>query len=510
MREWLDGGLNDWDITRDAPYFGIEIPGAKGKYFYVWLDAPIGYLASLKSYLDKKGLDFAKVLADPKLEQIHFIGKDIIYFHTLFWPAMLKFAGRKVPDNVFVHGFLTLTGEKLSKSRGITVSPQKYAELGLNPEWLRYYLAAKLNARVEDLDFNPDDFLARVNSDLVGKYVNIASRAAGFISKRFGGRLSEEPLSAGRELKHKLRGNVAAPVPDNEEQVPGILFEVRSFADQVAADYDARDFGKAIRQVMFLADRVNQYVDEQKPWEIAKEPGQEAALQWFCTLYLELFRILTIYLKPVLPRVAEDVEAFLALAKPLTWEDVTSALKPGHTVQPYRHLLSRIDPKQIEQLLEPLSEAKPEAAKPAAGRGPGIPPGARGAPEARAHPARGRDDLHRRLRQDRPARGAHRRRGAGRRRRQAPQAHAGHRHRDAHRLRRHPLGVHAQGPRGPPHRDGRQPRAAQDALRRIPGHGARRRRRQLDLPPRARIRGDAGHAHQVTPMTDAERFIGRE
>ena len=215
---------------------------------------------------------------------------------------MLKFSGRKVPDNVYVHGFLTLTGEKLSKSRGVTVSPQKYADLGLNPEWLRYYLAAKLNARVEDLDFNPDDFLARVNSDLVGKYVNIASRAAGFISKRFGGRLSDEPLSAGRELKHKLRGNVAAPAPDNEEQVPAILFEVRSFADQVAADYDAREFGKAIRQVMFLADRVNQYVDEQKPWEIAKEPGQEAALQWFCTLYLELFRILTIYLKPVLPQ----------------------------------------------------------------------------------------------------------------------------------------------------------------------------------------------------------------
>ena len=370
VREWLDGGLNDWDITRDAPYFGIEIPGAKGKYFYVWLDAPIGYLASLKAHLEKKGQDFAKYIADPKVEQVHFIGKDIIYFHALFWPAMLKFSGRKVPDFVYVHGFLTLTGEKLSKSRGITVSPQKYADLGLNPEWLRYYLAAKLNARVEDLDFNPDDFVARVNSDLVGKYVNIASRAAGFISKRFGGRLSDEPLSAGRELKHKLRGNVAAPVPDDEEQVPAILFEVRSFADQIAADYDARDFGKAIRQVMFLADRVNQYVDEQKPWEIAKEPGQEAALQWFCTLYLELFRILTIYLKPVLPKVAEDVEAFLALAKPLVWEDVPNALRPGHVVQAYRHLLSRIDPKQIEQLLEPPSEAKPEPAKPAAPEAP--------------------------------------------------------------------------------------------------------------------------------------------
>jgi methionyl-tRNA synthetase len=365
VREWLEGGLNDWDITRDAPYFGIEIPGSPGKYFYVWLDAPIGYLASLKNFLDKKGPDaFAKYLADPKVEQIHFIGKDIIYFHTLFWPAMLKFAERKIPDFVYVHGFLQLGGEKMSKSRGVSVSPQKYLDLGLNPEWIRYYLAAKLNARVEDMDFNPDDFLARVNSDLVGKYVNIASRAVGFIAKRFGGKLSEEPLSAGRELKHKMRGNLAAPVTD-DEQAPAILFEVRSFADAIAADYDAREFSKALRQVMFLADRVNQYVDEQKPWEIAKEPGQDAALQWFCTLYLELFRILTVYLKAVLPRVAEDVEAFLALAKPLTWEDVGSPLKPGHVVQPYRHLVSRIDPKQIDQLLEPPSEAKPEGAKPA-------------------------------------------------------------------------------------------------------------------------------------------------
>jgi methionyl-tRNA synthetase len=363
VREWLEGGLNDWDITRDAPYFGFEIPDAPGKYFYVWLDAPIGYLAALKNLLDRKGPDaFAKYLADPKLEQVHFIGKDIIYFHILFWPAMLRFAERKVPDNVYVHGFLQMSGEKMSKSRGVSVSPQRYCEIGLDVEWLRYYLAAKLNARVEDMDFNPDDFLARVNSDLVGKYVNIASRAAGFIAKRFGGKLSEEPLSAGRELKHKMRGSLAAPVPD-DEQAPAILFEMRSFADAIAADYDAREFSKAIRQVMFLADRVNQYVDEQKPWEIAKEPGQDAALQWFCTLYLELFRILTIYLKPVLPQVAEEVEAFLALPRPLAWEDVGSPLKPGAVVQPYRHLVSRIDPKQIDQLLEPPSEAKPEPAK---------------------------------------------------------------------------------------------------------------------------------------------------
>ena len=367
VREWLDSGLNDWDITRDSPYFGIEIPGAPGKYFYVWLDAPIGYLASLKNYLGRKGLDFDKYLADPKVEQIHFIGKDIIYFHTLFWPATLKFSERKLPDNVYVHGFLQLSGEKMSKSRGVSVSPQRYIELGLNPEWVRYYLAAKLNARVEDLDFNPDDFLARVNSDLVGKYVNIASRAAGFIGKRFAGELSGEPLSAGRELKHKMRGNLAAPVPD-DEQAPAILFEVRSFADAIAADFEAREFSKAIRQIMFLADRVNQYVDEQKPWEIAKEAGQDAALQWFCTLYLELFRILTIYLKPVLPKVAEEVEAFLGFAKPLTWEDIGTPLKPGHKVQPYRHLISRIDPAQIDQLLEPPQEAKSEpSAKPSAG-----------------------------------------------------------------------------------------------------------------------------------------------
>jgi len=365
VREWLEGGLNDWDITRDAPYFGIEIPDAPGKYFYVWLDAPIGYLASLKNFLAKKGQDFDKYLADKNLEQVHFIGKDIIYFHTLFWPAMLKFSERKVADNVFVHGFLQLSGEKMSKSRGVSISPQKYIDLGLNPEWVRYYLAAKLNARVEDVDFNPDDFLARVNSDLVGKYVNIASRAAGFITKRFNGALSEEPLSAGRELKHKMRGNLAAPEAE-EDQAPSILFEVRSFADAIAADYDAREFGKAIRQVMFLADRVNQYVDEQKPWEIAKEPGQDAALQWFCTLYLELFRILTIYLKPVLPKMAEDVEEFLGLAKPLTWEDVGSPLKPGHKVQPYRHLVSRIDPKQIDQLLEPEDAKGQPAAAPAA------------------------------------------------------------------------------------------------------------------------------------------------
>jgi methionyl-tRNA synthetase len=370
VQEWLgDNGnageksLGDWDISRDAPYFGIEIPGAKGKYFYVWLDAPIGYLASLKNYLESKGQDFEKYVNDPKVEQYHFIGKDIIYFHTLFWPAMLKFSGRKPPTNVLVHGFLTLTGEKLSKSRGVSISPQKYVDLGLNTEWVRYYLAAKLNNKVEDLDFNPEDFVARVNSDLIGKYVNIASRAAGFITKRFNGKLTEEPLSAGRELFHKMRGQLAGTAGAPDDQVPSILFEVRNFAEQLAQDYDAREFSKAIRQIMFLADRVNQYVDEQKPWEIAKEAGQDAALHWFCTLYLELFRILTVYLKPVLPKVAEDVEAFLGI-KPLDWEDVATALKPGSAIQPYKHLMSRIDPKQIDALLE-APDAPKEAPVPA-------------------------------------------------------------------------------------------------------------------------------------------------
>jgi methionyl-tRNA synthetase len=279
---------------------------------------------------------------------------------------MLKFAGRKVPDNVYVHGFIMLSGEKMSKSRGVSISPQRYLDVGLNPEWFRYYVAAKLNDRVEDLDFNPDDFVARVNSDLIGKYINIASRAAGFITKRFGGKLSEEVLSAERELFHKMRGALASPNAESADQVPSILFEVRSFADQIAADYEAREFGKALRQVMFLADRVNQYVDEQKPWEIAKENGQEAVLQWFCTLYLELFRILTIYLKPVLPRVAEEVEAFLGIAKPMNWDDVTVALKPGQLVQPYKHLMARIEPALIDELLEPPKETPPPS-RPAKG-----------------------------------------------------------------------------------------------------------------------------------------------
>ena len=260
IREWFEGegdkALADWDISRDAPYFGIEIPDAPGKYFYVWLDAPIGYLASLKNYFDREGEGTASATSTSssptrEAEQVHFIGKDIIYFHTLFWPAMLHFSGRKVPDKVFVHGFITVSGEKMSKSRGTGIAPAaSYLELGMNPEWLRYYIAAKLNAHVEDIDFNPDDFVARVNSDLVGKYVNIASRAAGFINKRFGG---------------KLRSRGRTP--------PLLGCRVRAGRATGSRSYDEREFGKALREIMLLADRVNEYVDQHKPWELAKDEG---------------------------------------------------------------------------------------------------------------------------------------------------------------------------------------------------------------------------------------------
>jgi methionyl-tRNA synthetase len=322
-------GLNDWDISRDAPYFGIEIPDAPGKYFYVWLDAPIGYLASLKNHFDKIGRDFDAFMADPEVEQIHFIGKDIITFHTLFWPAMLHFSGRKVPNHIYVHGFLQVSGEKMSKSRGTGISPLKYLELGMNAEWLRYYIAAKLNARVEDIDFNPDDFIARVNSDLVGKYINIASRAAGFLSKRFGGTLSGDLGVEGRTLLDALR--VHRPT--------------------IEALYEAREFAKALREVMLLADRVNEYVDRHKPWELAKLAGQEAVLHDVCSVCIEAFRLLTIYLKPVLPMLAAQFETFLRI-EPLRFADAQRALG-AHTIGEYKHLMQRVDPKQLDALLEP-------------------------------------------------------------------------------------------------------------------------------------------------------------
>jgi methionyl-tRNA synthetase len=344
VREWFAkddsgaSGLADWDISRDAPYFGIEIPDAPGKYFYVWLDAPVGYLASLKNLFDGRGLDFEAYLADPAVEQIHFIGKDIVTFHTLFWPAMLKFSGRKVPNHIFVHGFITVSGEKMSKSRGTGISPLRYLELGMNPEWLRYYIAAKLNARVEDIDFNPDDFVARVNADLVGKYVNIASRAAGFIGKRFGGQLSADLGVEGRAL----------------------LDGLRTHKDAVVELYETREFGKALREVMLLADRVNEYVDKHKPWELAKNPQHTAVLHDVCSVCIEAFRVLTIYLKPVLPALALQVEAFLQVP-PLNFADAARALG-AHRIGDYKHLMQRVDAKLLDALFEP-----PEAPAPAPG-----------------------------------------------------------------------------------------------------------------------------------------------
>ena len=342
VREWFkpdaDGKplLGDWDISREAPYFGIEIPDAPGKYFYVWLDAPVGYLASLKAWFGRNGWDYDAYMADPAVEQVHFIGKDIVTFHTLFWPAMLHFSGRKVPNRVYVHGHLTATGgEKMSKSRGTGVSPLRYLELGLNAEWLRYYIAAKLNGRVEDIEFNPEDFVARVNSDLVGKYINIASRAAGFLAKRFGGKLSADLGVEGRTLLDGLRGH----------------------GDAIRELYEEREFGKALREVMLLADRVNEFVDRHKPWELAKQQGMDAALHDVCSVCIEAFRLLTVYLKPVLPALAREVEAFLQVP-PLAWHDASRALGE-HFIGAYRHLMQRVDPKQVDALLEAPATAAP-------------------------------------------------------------------------------------------------------------------------------------------------------
>ena len=335
ISEWIEPGedgkpkMGDWDISRDAPYFGIEIPDAPGKYFYVWLDAPVGYLASLKNWFGKTGRDFDAFMADPTTEQFHFIGKDIITFHTLFWPAMLHFSGRKTPNAVFVHGFLTVNnGEKMSKSRGTGLDPLKYLGLGMNPEWLRYYLAAKLSARNEDIDFNPDDFLARVNSDLVGKYINIASRAAGFIAKRFDGKLGEVSADGDNLIDH-----------------------LQTAAPSITALYAEREYGRALREVMLLADRVNAYVDQNKPWELAKKEGMDGRLHDVCTACIEAFRLLTLYLKPVLPALAANVEAFLQV-QPLQFSDASTLLGAGHRINAYQHLMQRVDVKQLDALFE--------------------------------------------------------------------------------------------------------------------------------------------------------------
>jgi methionyl-tRNA synthetase len=352
VSEWLgnDGkDLADWDISRDAPYFGIPIPDAPGKYFYVWLDAPVGYLASLKNYCAKQGMDYAALLNDPATEQIHFIGKDIVSFHLLFWPAMLNFSGHPLTERmkVNVHGHLTVNGEKMSKSRGTGISPLRYLELGMNPEWLRYYIASKLNARVEDVDFSAEDFVARVNSDLVGKYINIASRAAGFIAKRFDGKVAM----------------------DWATDADPFLANLRTAAADVHNFYETREYGKALRTIMEQADTINAYVDANKPWELAKDPAKEQALQEVCSRLLEAFRILTVYLKPVLPHLATQVEALLNVA-PLQWEDVNQPLPHGHGVNPYSHLMTRVDAKMLDALFDapaqPASVAAPAAEQPVA------------------------------------------------------------------------------------------------------------------------------------------------
>ncbi|MBT8521349.1 methionine--tRNA ligase [Polynucleobacter paneuropaeus] len=331
MKEWVgeagDSKLGDWDISRDAPYFGFEIPDAPGKYFYVWLDAPIGYYASFLNYCQQKGLNFEEwVKPNTTTEQYHFIGKDILYFHTLFWPATLHFAGYRTPTNVFAHGFLTVDGEKMSKSRGTLISAHSVIESGFNPEWFRYYFATKLNDSMEDLDLNLQDFVARVNSDLLGKYINIASRSAGFLVKRFAGVVSDEAMD------HPL------------------LTEIRGASEKIAALYEGREFAKALRSVMELADKVNAFVDENKPWEIAKDSEREADLQRVCSVTLEAFRALSLYLKPVLPKVAEGVETFLSL-KPMHWEDINTPLSSQHPIQAYQHLMTRVEPTQIDSLL---------------------------------------------------------------------------------------------------------------------------------------------------------------
>ncbi|HLQ08763.1 MAG TPA: methionine--tRNA ligase [Steroidobacteraceae bacterium] len=356
-REWLAGGgelrLSDWDISRDAPYFGIPIPDAPGKYFYVWLDAPIGYLAALQSYfalgkarVNGERRSFEEFLAAADTEQIHFIGKDIIYFHTLFWPAMLKFAGPpyKIPNHVYVHGFITVSGEKMSKSRGTGISPLRYLDIGMNAEWLRYYIAAKLNASVEDLDFNPDDFVARVNSDLIGKYVNIASRAASFITRHFQGALRYS------------------------QDMAGLTDAVRTTAATVRDAYEARELGKAMRECMAFADWVNQYFDANQPWVLAKEPDKAAHLQDVCSRALYGFKLLSVLLAPVLPQLAERVARELfGLERAFMWSD--ASVLPER-INPYLHLMTRVDPKQLDALFE-SDAAAPVAASAAAVTAPG-------------------------------------------------------------------------------------------------------------------------------------------
>ncbi|WP_127401504.1 methionine--tRNA ligase [Neisseria meningitidis] len=330
MKEWLGEGeettLSDWDISRDAPYFGFEIPDAPGKYFYVWLDAPVGYMASFKNLCDRIGVDFDEYFkAGSQTEMYHFIGKDILYFHALFWPAMLHFSGHRAPTGVYAHGFLTVDGQKMSKSRGTFITAKSYLEQGLNPEWMRYYIAAKLNSKIEDIDLNLQDFISRVNSDLVGKYVNIAARASGFIAKRFEGRLKDVADSA-------------------------LLAKLAAESDTIAEQYENREYARALRDIMALADIVNEYVDANKPWELAKQEGQDARLHEVCSELINAFTMLTAYLAPVLPQTAANAARFLNLDA-ITWANTRVTLGE-HAINKYEHLMQRVEQKQVDDLIE--------------------------------------------------------------------------------------------------------------------------------------------------------------
>ncbi|SUA18081.1 methionine--tRNA ligase [Neisseria lactamica] len=344
MKEWLGEGeettLSDWDISRDAPYFGFEIPDAPGKYFYVWLDAPVGYMASFKNLCGRIGIDFDEYFkAGSQTEMYHFIGKDILYFHALFWPAMLHFSGHRAPTGVYAHGFLTVDGQKMSKSRGTFITAKSYLEQGLNPEWMRYYIAAKLNSKIEDIDLNLQDFISRVNSDLVGKYVNIAARASGFIAKRFEGRLKDVADSA-------------------------LLAKLTAQSEAIAECYENREYAKALRDIMALADAVNEYVDANKPWELAKQEGQDERLHEVCSELINAFTILTAYLAPVLPQTAANAASFLNLDA-ITWAN-TRATLGEHTINKYEHLMQRVEQKQVDDLIEANKQSIAAAAAPAA------------------------------------------------------------------------------------------------------------------------------------------------
>ncbi len=357
MREWLgeagENKLSDWDISRDAPYFGFEIPDAPGKYFYVWLDAPVGYMGSFRKLCDDKGIDFDEFWQkDSTAELYHFIGKDILYFHALFWPAMLRNAGYRTPTNIYAHGFLTVNGEKMSKSRGTFITAESYLQQGLNPEWLRYYYAAKLNSTMEDIDLNLEDFAARVNSDLVGKFVNIAARCAGFIEKRFDSKLAainlnDEPIQKAFQYTFE---NVQNQGRNSE---------------WIGEEYNSREYGKAVRWIMAVTNIANQYVDQEKPWELAKDPSQLERLHYVCSVGINLFRYLAILLVPILPATADRARHFLNELDPYTWKNAETLLPEGHKINSYDHLMTRVDPKQITALVEASTESlKPTTPQP--------------------------------------------------------------------------------------------------------------------------------------------------